>query len=632
MRTPAAKVKPRIAKTASFPAPVGGWIKNENLAAPDARRPDGTKVNGAAMLENWFPTATGIRMRGGSAMHSVVGDGLLPVTALFTYVNGNNKSLFAATETDIYDVTASSETLFLTDDDGAFITDDDDNTITLGSVASVDVGPFTGGDWSAVQFATDGGVFLDLVNGLDDKLVYDGTTFYPINGEALNALAYDAQTANFTVGDTLTGGTSGATATIVKVVDAGATGTIWIRTVTGGPFQDNEAITDGGGGAATVNGTITVLQGALTGVETSALSQNWVYKQRIFYIQKDSLTAWYLAADSISGTAVELPLGSVFTLGGSLLFGSSWSLETGASGLSVQCVFVTTEGEAAVYQGDDPSTAATWSLVGVYRLGKPLGPNSFIRAGGDIVVATDIGMVPLSVAVQRDYAALSPSAISYPIETAWNDAVAQRTGNWKCEVWPTKQMMLIGIPSVAGLPSEVFVANTRTGAWAPFTGWDVNCLAAFDSRLFFGSTDGRIMEAEKTGSDDGTPYTSTCIPLFETLKTPASLKVGMMARAMIRAPQQVDVRLSFQRDYAINLPPVPDDITTTGSDLWGTAVWGSSKWGTAQTQQTFQQWKSMPGSGYAVAPAVQITSGNLTAPNVELVQTDMTYDLADIVS
>ena len=66
MRRPAARVKPRLAKLQSFPAPIGGWIKNVNLATPDARLPSGQRVNGASVLENWFPTATGIRMRGGS--------------------------------------------------------------------------------------------------------------------------------------------------------------------------------------------------------------------------------------------------------------------------------------------------------------------------------------------------------------------------------------------------------------------------------------------------------------------------------------------------------------------------------------------------------------------------------------
>jgi len=66
-------------------------------------------------------------------------------------------------------------------------------------------------------------------------------------------IAYDAQSANFTVGATLTGGTSGATAVITADDDDGTTGTLTVEQVSG-VFQDNETITDGSGGSATENG------------------------------------------------------------------------------------------------------------------------------------------------------------------------------------------------------------------------------------------------------------------------------------------------------------------------------------------------------------------------------------------
>ena len=108
MRRPAERIKPRIAQVQNYPAPVGGWIRNENLATPNARRQDGSRVYGAFVLENFFPTATGARMRGGSSVHAVLGDGALPVTALFSYVNGNNRSMFGATGIGIYDATSAA--------------------------------------------------------------------------------------------------------------------------------------------------------------------------------------------------------------------------------------------------------------------------------------------------------------------------------------------------------------------------------------------------------------------------------------------------------------------------------------------------------------------------------------------
>lgn len=628
MRTPAAPVKPRTAKLASYPAPMGGWIKNVNLATPDARLPNGQRVNGAAVLENWFPTATGIRIRNGTEAYAQIQGGD-DITALFTYVNGNNQSMFTATADNIFDI-SSSVFSFLTDDLDNLLVDDLGNTLIDSAISAV-VSDLTGGDWSNVQFATTGGVFLDLVNGSDAKLIYDGTSFYPIDDGGLNSLDYDGGTAAFTAGETLTGGTSGASATIVKVIGDETSGTLWLGAVTGGPFQDNEAITSAGG-SATADGADEVLFGAFTGIDTAALSQNWVYKNRLFYVEKNSLNAWYLPVDSITGAAVKLPLGGVFTLGGSLLFGATWSIESG-TGLTEQCVFFTTEGEVAVFQGDDPSTASTWSKVGVYRIGKPRGPKAIIRAGGDLVVATDIGFIPLSVATQRDIAALSPSAISYPIETGWNDAVAARSEeNWNCAVWPTKQMALVALPTPDGQQAQMFVANARTGAWCVFTGLDATCLVLFGDRFFFGSKGGTVFEMEVTGADNGSPFTATVLPLFDPLKSPASLKTGLLARASVRAKSKVQVKLSLQTDYNITLPSPPDDISTAVGSVWGSAKWGSDVWGVEADKQTFRDWQSVSGSGYTLAVASQITSGSSSPPNIEFVETELTYDMGDVVT
>ena len=566
MRRPAASTrpKPRIAKGASFAAPVGGWIRNTALAQPGARLPDGSSVSGAFALQNFFPTATGIKMRRGSASYAQVGDGSAAIAAMFAYVNGNNAKLFAATGSAIYDVTSPviPENVLFVDDQGNFLVDDVGRLLSAAtSVGAPAVSTLGSGAWSVVQFATPGGTFLRCVNGADTPLVFDGTNF--ATTPAITGTAIDGVTA----------------------------------------------------------------------LDPKSLSFVWVHQNRLFFIQRDTLNAWYLPAASIGGTAVPLPLGGVFTRGGSLLFGASWSLETGAtSGLTEQCVFVSTEGEVAIYQGTDPSVAANWSKVGVYRIGKPLGPKAFIHAGGDLAIATDIGLVPLSQAVQRDFAALAPAALSYKIETAWNDAVASHPSGWALEIWPTNQMVLVAPPKGTDAVGQVFAANARTGAWGLFTGWNVTCLQLFGDRLFFGSSNGMVIEANVTGTDSGTPFTSSYVPMFEMLKSPAALKTSLLMKAVLRSPTQVLPQLSLQIDYQVNLPPAPDAAPISNSSAWGSAIWGQSTWGGEAVSITFGEWQSVGGSGYALAPGLQITSGNIVPPDVEIVRIDMTYDQGDIGS
>lgn len=633
MRRPAPYAAQMTAQIKAYPAPTGGWIANRNLALPNgAQLPPG-----AYLLENYFPTSRGAKMRRGSELYATLGDGSLPVTALFSYENGAQEELFGATSETIYNITTVSQAAnqFLGTENDDIIGTENDDMIGWLSTEGLDVMTgFTGGDWVVVQFASSGGIYLIGVNGEDNGFIYDGTNFYPNVSGGVWSLNYDAETAPFTAGDTLTGGTSGATAMIYKVVDNGVTGTLWITGIAGGPFQDGETITDGAGGSATADGVVASLAPGITGIASSDLTYTWAYRNRLFYIQKDSLSAWYQDdVDAIGGPVSEIPLGGVFNLGGSLLFGASWSLDSGSggSGLSMQCIFVTTEGEVAVFQGSNPE-GTDWSLANVYRIGKPLGKRAHIRAGGDIVIATDIGFVPLSTAMQRDIAALSPSAVSYPIEDAWNQAVALRSGGpWNCAVWPSAQMVIVALPTIGDEVPTWFVANARTGAWAPFTHWDATCVEIFKNRCFFGSQDGRVVEANVTGLDQGQPFVASYVPLFDDLGQPALLKAAKMARATIQANVAIRDKMAFQKDYGVTLPAPPDAAPVDVGSVWGGAIWGQSIWGESRPLQTYQTWRVVVGNGYAVAPSLQITSGSIVPIDAEIIRVELAFEASGVI-
>jgi len=90
-----------------------------------------------------------------------------------------------------------------------------------------------------------------------------------------STLAYDGQTVNFTLGDILTGATSGATARIIADSDSGATGTLTLRDIDG-EFVDDEDIEDESGGIAIANGVLAhqnaVLLGSITSLVTAVES------------------------------------------------------------------------------------------------------------------------------------------------------------------------------------------------------------------------------------------------------------------------------------------------------------------------------------------------------------------------
>jgi hypothetical protein len=111
-------------------------------------------------------------------------------------------------------------------------------------------------------------------NGID-KATY---VFTFTAQKAPSTLAYDNQTTNFTVGDVVTGGTSGASGRVIADADGGATGTLTLHTITGA-FIDNEIITGAISGSAQVNGalvagSVTILDQDM--ISTSETDATWL--------------------------------------------------------------------------------------------------------------------------------------------------------------------------------------------------------------------------------------------------------------------------------------------------------------------------------------------------------------------
>ena len=573
--------------------PRAGLIENDNVAKPN---PEGAQV-----LDNFYPTANSIRLRRGSQKHATADDdGTATVGTLATYEFSGTEELFAACDGNIFDVTNPASA---TAEPAAAVTGQSNDY------------------YSAIQFSSSGGHYLIMANGADSWLQYDGTYWAAAGPSEVVALPYDTETGNFTAGLTVTGGTSAATGVIQRVIDNGTAGTLLLTAVSG-TFQDDETITDTstGSAAAAIPSGVTVVAPVITGVATAALSALWEHKSRIWAVEGGTLSAWYLAVNSRSGTITEFPLNGIFRKGGQLLFGATWSLDSG-DGLDDVCLFITDQGEIAVYQGTDPGSASTWALVGVYKIGRPLGKNAFFQAGGDVLVLTDDGIVPVSQAIKKDRAALQAAAITFPIEQLWRQSVSLYNGTARAYeglLWPQQAMLCVTIPTVDGADPYLLIANSKTGAWARYTGWDARCMALLGDRVFFGTSTGTVVEAEVTGGDQGAAYTGRCVPRFSDFKS-QSEKAALSVRTIFKSDRTFTPELFALGDFSEDYPTPGSTNMTESSDVWGTAVWGENVWGTGSTEFTIRsEWVTVNAVGSHLAPGIHITAGIVAEPKIEL--------------
>lgn len=393
--------------------------------------------------------------------------------------------------------------------------------------------------------------------------------------------------------------------------------------------DDSLQLFDGSSWMAVTNAT----SPNITGVTTSDLSAVWAYRNRLFFVEEGTMNAWYLPAGNIGGVANDISLAGVFQRGGSLLFGATWSLDAG-DGIDDKCVFVSTEGEIAVYEGYDPSSASTWSLVGRYDVGKPLGKRAFMRAGGDLLILTVEGVIPVSEALRLDFAALKFKAISEPIAPDWRrEAVERGDMPWEMVKWPSKNMALVTNPvAQAGQKEQCFAVNLLTGAWARYTGWNTQSLAFFDDQIYFGDDDGYVYHAEVGGYDPGNlSYSPTFVGHFSALGAPTLYKAAQAMRAVFEESSPFNIGLSVSADYKISYPAAPSSVASQGGLVWDTDNWDEAVWDGSVEEVPDTSWKAVAGAGFALAPQIRTTIGDSLTPSIELVSIDLAYTVGEAV-
>ena len=366
------------------------------------------------------------------------------------------------------------------------------------------------------------------------------------------------------------------------------------------------------------------------------LTYVWKYRNRLFFIELHTMNAWYLGIDSVGGVLKLIPLSGSASRGGHLVCGFSWSLDAG-DGLSEKCCFVTSEGEALIFDGTDPGNAASWRQNGRYYISPPMGMNAHTRIGGDVIVATVEGIVPMSQAIAKSRGQLELAALTRPIKPLWRAEVkAKRDKPWSIERWDEYGGMFVAIPG--GEPGEraCLVANNATTAWGRFT-WDATCFVRMRADMFFGNHQGVIMQAERSGYDDGKPYVATLVGGWELFRSGSAMTVWHQARAVFTAGNREPFvpQLDATTDYVVTIPPPPPPGSNPGvQDVWDQGEWDDALWDQptiGNPSQRNTMWMSIGKTGFSHAPVVQVTVAQQVRPDVELIAIATTFEPAGVI-
>lgn len=349
------------------------------------------------------------------------------------------------------------------------------------------------------------------------------------------------------------------------------------------------------------------------------------HKNRIWFVEKNTLNAWYLGTSAIAGPATKFDLSGVATIGGYLMAMATWTIDAGY-GVDDLAVFLTSEGEALVYRGTDPASSSTWALVGVYSFGSPIGRRCFIKFGGDLLVISKDGIQPLSAALQSSRT--NPKvALTDVIRKATSDAITLYGTHfgWQLVAYPSENMLLLNVPVQEGDIQEQYVMNTITKSWCKFSGWDANCWELFNDKIYFGGN-GFVGLAWDGLDDSGSAINADGLQAFNYFNSPAKQKRFTMMRPILQTNGTPSTLAAVNIDFDTSDPTSPLSFTPTSYGVWDTGVWDTAIWGSDVVIS--KSWQGANGIGYCAAPRLKISASGI---QVRWVSTDIVAEPGGIL-
>lgn len=375
------------------------------------------------------------------------------------------------------------------------------------------------------------------------------------------------------------------------VSSAGAVGAAVVSGLTNSRWQWTNVATAGGNFMYCANGvdeprlydgsTWTAITGvstpAITGVTTTELNNPIVFKTRVWFTENGTLKTWYLPTTAVGGGANPIDMSAIAQFGGYIVDHATWTIDAG-QGVDDYYVAVTSMGEIIVFQGTDPSSATTWALKGVWRLGHPVGSRCLFKLGGDLILISQDGLIPLGAALQSSR--VNPRvALTDKIQQAVSYSVGAYGGNfgWQLLYFARENMLILNVPVQEGQDQQQYAMNTITKSWCNFTGWNSNCWALYNDQPFFGGNQ-TVAMAWSGNADNDTNINAQALQAFNDFGTPNQKRFTMM-RPLFRANGSPAIFSGLNLDFITDINPSSLSFSTPAYGIWDVGLWDTAIWG-----------------------------------------------------
>jgi len=581
----------RRASTTSLAAPIGGWNARDSIAEMSPLD--------AVTLTNMYPTPSDVQLRYGYSQYSTGITG--QVYSLMNYSAPTSEKLFAVANGVIYDST---------------------NQTTATSVFT----GLTNSKFQHINISNAGGHYLVACNGSDPTMIYDGSAWFKVatttTAQTISSITHVGTTATLTT-SSAHGLITGNRVTITGATANDYNGTYVITYIS--PTQFSYVMVTTPAANATVVGSYTVI--GITGVDSSTFIGVNLFKNRLWFTQKDTMKAWYLDVNAIGGTATAFDFSGIARNGGFLQAMGTWTIDAG-QGVDDYAVFVTNMGEVIVYNGTDPTSATTWALKGVWQIGQTFNRRCFFKYAGDLLLLTQDGLVPLASALQSSR--LDPRVnITDKIYQAVSNAASDYYNNfgWQVNYYASQNMLILNVPVSSG--TQQYVMHTITKSWANFTNISANCWEVHGKADIFFGGDGFVGRFWDNTSDAGSNINATIQQAYSYFDSRATLKRFTMARPIFISDNGLPtVLVGISTDFNPVSPTgsvTYNPLTPYGSK-WNVAVWDTGTWSGGNNIQKY--WQGVTGIGFSGGISMSIASQGV---DLHWASTDIVFETGGVL-
>lgn len=349
----------------------------------------------------------------------------------------------------------------------------------------------------------------------------------------------------------------------------------------------------------------------------------WVvsHKERVWFVQRDTATAWYLPTGAIFGNATQFNFGNKFRRGGYLVGLYTWTLDGGA-GIDDYLVAISSSGDVLIYQGTDPSVATSWSLVGEWYIGPPPAGRRIVSAfGGDLYVLSSYGLLPLSKLIAGILIQNQTEYVSRKISPLINSlmATSRTTLGWEVRLVPSENLILIATPPRISFANQQFVQSLNTQGWAIYRDLPYNTGNSWNGAFYIGDTAGGVYL--HTGNTDlNLAINWSMLSSFQEYE-----EIGQYHRVQIIRPVFLSLKapsfaVQVKYDYDLSEVLAPPISSVVSGALWDVGQWDVDLWGGAAASISVVR----GGSGIGRAMAIGM-NGNSTSDTI-LLRFDLMFD------